>query len=106
MKTFTTESDNIIIVGENDKENNDIIKIAKQNYYWFHLRGNPSPHAILETDNPTQKEIKYAGEIVKSKSKLKNLQNVKIIYTSVKNIRLTDKLGCVQIKTKCNIVTI
>jgi|APSaa5957512493_1039668.scaffolds.fasta_scaffold39960_2 predicted ribosome quality control (RQC) complex YloA/Tae2 family protein len=106
MKTFRTDIDNIIILGENDKENSDIIKTAKQNQYWFHLKSNPSPHAILETDEPTQNEINYVANIVKSKSKLKNLKNVKIIYTLIKNIRLTNKLGCVQIKKKCKIVTV
>ena len=35
-----------------------------------------------------------------------NTENVKIIYTTVKNIKLTNKLGCVQIKKSCKIINI
>ena len=106
MKYFKTELENQVILGNNDKENNDIIKDSKQNYYWFHLKDNPSPHLILETSEPIKNEIYYAANIVKSNSKLKNLKNVKIIYTTVKNIKLTNKLGCVQIKKSCKIINI
>tara|TARA_Y100001970_G_scaffold269017_1_gene360913 strand:+ start:352 stop:669 length:318 start_codon:yes stop_codon:yes gene_type:complete len=91
--------DNIIIlIGENSEENDNLIKEKNKKYFWFHLKNGPSPHGIIKTDKPTNKQIYICANLVKENSKQKNMKNVYVEYTQLKNIRSTKILGTVILK--------
>ena len=109
MKVY--ELDNIKYnVGENAKDNWDIIDNAKQNYVWFHLDSFSSPHVIMEKSlihikkDKTLKSEKvyllYGAELCKKYSKYKNYTNIKVMYTNIKNVKKGSKIGQVNIKGK------
>ena len=39
-----------VLIGRNSKENQALLKIAKSNDIWMHIRGIPSSHLIIKTD--------------------------------------------------------
>ena len=42
--------DNKVLIGRNSKENQALLKIAKSNDIWMHIRDIPSSHLIIKTD--------------------------------------------------------
>lgn len=61
-----------ITIGENADENQNLCKRARQNDLWFHLDGQPSPHAILTapagkkmSDTQIRQSIHEASQLVK-----------------------------------------
>lgn len=118
MKVF--EFENIkYYIGQTAKENWDILEIAKienNNYIWFHLNSFKSPYVIMYLSitnindnniiNDKYNLINYGANLCKQYSKYKYLKNLKIMYTKVKNLSKTDKLGEVYINGKYNIIKI
>ena len=111
----------------------DKAKEKNPDYIWFHLNSFPSPYVIMwssiknleeliqysqditgETekfDNPDilvnitiNDYIKYGANLCKEYSKYNYLNDIKIMYTTVKKITKTDKVGELDIKGKSNIV--
>ncbi len=39
-----------VLIGRNSKENREVLKMAKANDIWMHVRGIPSSHLIIKTD--------------------------------------------------------
>lgn len=96
MKIF--EVDNIIIkLGCNRKENQNLIDNSNDNFWWFHLSDYPSGHCVVESDKINKKIKKIAGVIVKNNSKYKNLKNIIVDYTQIKNLKPTKTIGEVNI---------
>ena len=54
-----------VLIGRNSKENQALLKIAKSNDIWMHIRGIPSSHLIIKTDkqNLPDSVIKKAGKL-------------------------------------------
>jgi hypothetical protein len=100
------EYDNIIFyLGENAKDNWNLLNKDK-NFIWFHLNSFPSGHCIAETYDINKKIINYGAMLVKNNSKYKNMKNIKVIYTQLKNITKSTNIGEVNIKRKCKFVII
>ena len=97
----------IIVVGIDDQNNWDIIEESSPDHWWFHLNSFPSPHVIIRSSNPGKDIIVEASRLCKSKSKFKNIKNMKVVYTKISNIRLSEKIGSVDIisKRQCNYIT-
>lgn len=107
MKTIQIYIDELniemsLLIGQNKYENDHLIKTCKQNDIWFHLENISGPHFVLQVndnDNINMKEIpkKYFNHIAslfrQYKSGLSSRYNV--IYTEIKNIKLTDEIGTV-----------
>ena len=103
MKEYLVEENQILIkVGENSKENWDLLKESSQNYLWLHLKNLSSPYVIIFDNNPSKNILNYAASLCKNHSKYHNLKKVKVIYTQVKNLKKTDKEGSVIVKGKTN----
>ena len=85
-------------LGKNAKQNFELIDLASDNYWWFHIDCMPSGHCIVETDILDREMIIFASNLVKEHSKSKDSKNVKIIYTQIKNIKKTKILGQVIIQ--------
>jgi predicted ribosome quality control (RQC) complex YloA/Tae2 family protein len=88
-----------IKIGENAKENTELVKSLKlinENYIWFHLSSFPSPHVILEEMNPSLDLILKCAEKCREYSKYKFMKNIYVDYTSLKNVEITDTPGEVE----------
>ena len=107
MKEYLEQESNIIIqVGENAKDNWDILDKANQNYIWLHLKNLTSPYVIINHPDPPKNILNYAASLCKFHSKYNNLKKVNVIYTQIKNLKKTDKEGSVIVKGKTKIITI
>ena len=88
-------------VGQNKHENFDVIDKGQPDDLWFHSNDMSSCHVIANVpDDLSNKQKKYvikAGALLCKKytNKLKNLNNVEIIYTKIKNVTKTKTPGCV-----------
>jgi hypothetical protein len=112
MKTIVYN--NILFtIGQNAQDNWNILEQLEKinsNYIWFHLNSFPScyvvMHCILEDlrDNSSNDFLTYGAQLCKNNSKFKNYNNLKICYTSLKNIKKTQKIGEVVIVGKTNII--
>lgn len=106
MKTILIYIDELniemtLLIGQNKYENDQLIKTSDQNDIWFHLENMSGPHFVLkmnDNDNIIKKvPKKYLNHIAslfrQYKSGLYSKYNV--IYTEIKNIKLTDEIGTV-----------
>ena len=90
-------------IGKNQNENFEVIDKGNENDLWFHANNISSCHVVCvlpEEIKLCKKELKYiikTGALLckNNTNKLKNLKNIEIIYTNIKNITKTDISGCV-----------
>jgi predicted ribosome quality control (RQC) complex YloA/Tae2 family protein len=89
-------------VGKNAKENSTIIEGASPDDLWFHLENLPSEHVVatipqdLSLDKTQIIKIAIQGAVLcKQYSKFSSKKNLPIIYTRIKDILKTEKIGCV-----------
>lgn len=91
-----------IIIGQNQAENDNIIKNANQNDLWFHLNDLSGPHIVLKSNGDliSKRYLNYIGTLFTTyKNKLPN--HYTVIYTDIKNVKLTSQPGKVTVsKTK------
>ena len=109
VKEDTTFENNLIKIGENKEENDQLVAKAKQADLWFHLANLPSCHVIMNCTkkSPATKEmIEYCAKLVKENTKYKNHNKLKVHYTTIKNVKRTDTPGKVILKGKINSITI
>lgn len=89
-KTYT------IFIGRSAKGNEQIIKMSHPESIWFHLNNISSAHIILESsgdDIPKRYINQVAQKLFEYKTNLP--KNINVIYTKVKNVKLTNTLGTV-----------
>lgn len=97
-------------IGENARDNFDVIDQANPEDYWFHIHNESSCHVTaFVPEGLDRKErgyiIKKGAEICKKYSRQKSQKNVEIIYTRVRCVSKTDIPGQVE-TTDTNIVKI
>lgn len=91
FKTYLIQGKYKLYVGK-DSNNNDILttKFAKQNDFWFHVKGTSGSHAVLRVENlkePIPKNIlKLAASITAYHSKAKTAGIVPVVYTLKKYV--------------------
>ena len=92
------------IIGRSADENHKIIDQANLYDLWFHVSNYPSCHVICKLENKKyesklfHKIIKQGALCCKQYCKFKNVQDVSIIYTYIKNITKTKTPGQVTAK--------
>jgi predicted ribosome quality control (RQC) complex YloA/Tae2 family protein len=88
-----------LLIGQKQRENDEIIKSSGQNDLWFHLDKISGPHIILQNNGDTIPK-KYLNQIATLFREYKtNLPNrYSVIYTELKNVGLTKTLGQVTVK--------
>lgn len=63
----------MVLVGRTDRDNDYLsLKVAKANDYWFHVRGMPASHVILQVpagEEPDRETLKRAASIAAYHSK-------------------------------------
>ena len=99
IKTIFIEENNkeyLILIGKNAKGNETIIKMSHQDSIWFHLDNNPSAHIILQNEGDIIPK-RYINQIAAMLFQCKKNapKNSNVIYTKVKNVKLTNILGSV-----------
>lgn len=94
MKQTTIDNINCII-GENKKDNWDLLdKIKNDEYYFFHLSSFSSPYVFAETVYLKDNEIiKKIAQLCINNTKYKNLKNIKVDYCKVKNLKKGPNTG-------------
>lgn len=106
MKELQLEIDEktyLISIGENKFENDLILKKSSQNDTWFHLENDSSPFIILHNNGDfIHKSFlnNIASMFVNYKKNLENVKSYNVIYTIVKNVKRTNEVGKVLLKTK------
>lgn len=95
FREFILEDKFRVLVGKDSKSNDFLsIKYAKQNDYWFHARGVPGSHVILQTEKGIEVPktiIRICCSIAAFFSKAKTAGTVPVIYTFAKYV--TKKRG-------------
>lgn len=101
-KTISYQNcDYIIWIGQNSKDNWEIIDNASDHDIWFHLEEFASPHVILRmTEDIKLKAVPKwllieCAIACKQKSSQKKMNKVTIIYTNIKNVKKAEKVGSV-----------
>ena len=91
-----------IEIGQNKRDNFDIIDSSCGTDVWFHVEGMPSCHVILKTDEKIsdipRQVIKRCAYLCKINSKAKTQSKCVISYTTINNITKTEILGKVHVK--------
>ena len=92
----------------------DISKSINEDFIWFHLNSFPSPYVIMYSTlddlkniydkAEIQKFLNYGATICKENSKYKFLNDLKILYTSLKKIKKGNKVGEVLVSGKRNTI--
>ncbi len=91
FRVYLIEGKYKLFVGR-DSNNNDILttRFAKQNDFWFHVRGTSGSHAVLRVENtkePIPKNVlKIAASITAFHSKAKTAGIVPVVYTLKKYV--------------------
>ena len=109
MKEYNTYPSNLIKIGENPKDNDELVSKSKQNDVWFHLDSLPSCHVVIASSKQntvTKEMIRYCAILCKEHTKYRNNNKLKIIYTKIKNVKRTNVSGQVIIKGKCDTIII
>lgn len=90
MRIYQSQSGVTIKIGQNDKENDELIKTSNQDYIWVHLDNQPSPHAVIESTSPDNESINDALQLIKFYSKAKSANSVNTISSKIRNVRRVD----------------
>jgi predicted ribosome quality control (RQC) complex YloA/Tae2 family protein len=97
-------------IGKDQSDNFKVIDCGNANDLWFHAKDVSSCHVICEVpDEIDKKEMRYiiktGGLLCKNNTnKLKNITNLEIMYTQIKNITKTKVDGCVLTKNSKTIM--
>lgn len=89
------EKEYTILIGQNAKDNTELVKESNEDDLWFHLSTESSSHIILKSNGETleQEVIKQVASKLYNYKTKHNWDNV--IYTKVKNVKLTKTPGLV-----------
>ena len=102
IEVYNYESRNFtIIIGKNKNDNFEIIDDSIDTDLWFHVNNEPSCHVILKNtskigDIPFH-VIKRCAYLCKINSKAKTKKKCSVIYTQIKNVIKTEKVGQVAV---------
>ena len=92
---------NNIYFGKNNTQNDYLtFDFAKANYMWFHAKDFHGAHLVIDSDNPSENEIRMCANIAAYFSKGRFSSSVPVNYCLVKNIKKVKgaKPGFVTIK--------
>lgn len=98
MKSFHINEVHILL-GENENDNDSLLKVAHNDHIWLHLDKFPSGHAVIQTGTINDELLHFTGQKCLENTKFRHLKNVKIVYTKISNVKLTEKKGEVIFKS-------
>ncbi len=94
----------IVLAGRNDQDNDQLsLKIAKANDYWFHVKGLPGSHVVLQVpagEQPDNNTLKAAAAVAAWHSKKRESKQVAVSCTQARFVTKPRgaKPGTVQIR--------
>lgn len=90
-----TEINGIVCkIGQNAKDNWELLKCSKNTNYFFHLSSFPSCFVVLECDDTPYIETIYGcAKMCKSKTKYKNVPDIYVDYCMCDNVRKGKEIG-------------
>lgn len=93
-------------IGRNAAENWEIFDQASPDDVWVHLNSFPSPHVIISEEDVCQESLYEAADACKSRSKFKNVKNIKAVYCRIKHLRKGAEEGVILLpsKGKCGFI--
>jgi predicted ribosome quality control (RQC) complex YloA/Tae2 family protein len=98
-------------VGQNAKENFDLIDDSKADDIWFHISQSSSCHVVASIptdkkyDKKILKRIAVQGAVIcKQYSRYKSDEGVSVIYTKIQNVIKTPTIGAVSVEEYKTIV--
>jgi len=88
-RQFETSDGKTILVGRNNRQNEELFRKAKSHDLWFHTREIPGSHVIIKTENVAVKDedLLKAATLAAFFSKGKQDSKVAVDYTEVKNLK-------------------
>ena len=94
---FLTPSNNIILVGKNEKANHLLVtRFSSRDDFWFHVRDYPGSHVLLRISNQSvtlSEDLFLAAQVAGYYSSLRNETSVSVVYTSIKNVKTLPHAG-------------
>jgi hypothetical protein len=103
MKEFTY-NDIIYSIGENAKDNWDVLDKAHQDWTIIHLNKLPSPYVIIHDDNPSTAALYYGAQLCRQYTKYNMKMNV--MYTKVSKVKKGALYGELLITGKVKLIKI
>ena len=96
MKTITID-EYTVIIGGSAEENEKLIKESLPNDIWLHLENMSSAHIVINANGKEvpKRVINMAASLFSKYKKVMGRYNV--IWTEIKNVKLTNTLGSVVI---------
>lgn len=106
---FTICSNFTIYVGKNNKQNDQIVKLARDEDLWFHTHNCAGSHVLLRVEagqKVTDEVIFECAKLAKQYSSAKDSSKVGVIYTQAKNLKKppASPLGYVTYKNEKEII--
>jgi hypothetical protein len=100
VREYISSTGVLIKVGENAKENDNLVKSSHQDFLWCHLENQPSPHAVIEDPSPDAQTIDEALQLVKYHSKARNCPQSRMIMCKIRELIRVDRTrpGLVRLK--------
>ncbi len=84
----------IIYAGKNNLQNQYITwQLAKRGDLWFHVKDYHGSHVLLQSENPTEAEIRFCAMLAAWFSKGRYSSSVPVDYTKVYNLKRIPKKG-------------
>ena len=84
----------ICIVGNNAKENWELLEQAEPNHLFFHLTSFPSCYVILQTEEKVGINIiETCSRVCLENTKYDSCKNVNVDYTKISNVKKGEKVG-------------
>ncbi len=78
----------IVLAGKNDQDNDQLsLKIAKANDWWFHVKGLPGSHVVLQVpagEQPDNGTLKEAAAVAAWHSKKRESKQVAVSCTQAR----------------------
>lgn len=86
--TYTSKDGISIYVGKNNIQNDYLtFKMARRQYYWFHVKDMPGSHVIIASDSLDEYHIRLAANLAALYSKASSSSSVPVNYTQVQNLK-------------------
>jgi predicted ribosome quality control (RQC) complex YloA/Tae2 family protein len=80
----------VVLAGKNDQDNDQLsLKVAKANDYWFHVKGMPGSHVLLQVpagEEPDNTTIKEAAAVAAWHSKKREAKQVAVSCTRARYV--------------------
>ena len=101
FRQFVSPNGVSVIVGSNCHENDQVTFVLGQpNELWFHVKGYPGSHVLLQNENPNKEDIQFAANLAVKYSKMKTAAKAKVDYCKICDVSKPKgaKPGLVEIK--------